>query len=92
MCVSPARKTRNDVKSPEEVKAALEKVIDGVFDNIAKHNEHAWKQIGRCVYCDDCGERLYQGRIPKSHTNVVSGRKKPVEPASTTEMRARWNK
>jgi hypothetical protein len=30
------------------------------------HAEHGrWKKIGACLYCP-CGERLYQGRQPKS--------------------------
>lgn len=76
----------------KELAANVHKVLEALQAALAQHDEHAWKQVGRCVYCDDCGERLYQGTIPPSHTNVVSGRKKNTEPAATTEMRARWNK
>lgn len=62
--------------------------LDQVF---VDHEDHTWKQIGRCVYCHDCDMRLYQGRIPKDHTNVATARKQR-EPSTTTEMRARWNK
>ena len=24
-----------------------------------------WSQVGRCVYCNGCGHRLYQGTLPK---------------------------
>lgn len=24
-----------------------------------------WKQVGRCVYAEPCGDRLYQGKVPK---------------------------
>lgn len=32
--------------------------------NLADHADHAWAQQGRCVYCKDCSERLYQGKLP----------------------------
>lgn len=32
--------------------------------NLAEHAEHKWSQTGRCVYCDDCRVRLYQGKLP----------------------------
>jgi hypothetical protein len=34
---------------------------------LTAHGEHPWTQIGRCVYCVPCGERLYQGTIPEGH-------------------------
>jgi len=60
------------------------------FDSmLAEHAAHEWRQIGRCVYCQPCNIRLYQGTLPPER----KGRKRaPVEPASTTEMRARWGK
>jgi hypothetical protein len=60
------------------------------FDRmIAEHVPHKWKQVGRCVYCDDCKTRLYQGRLPEDRR--ASLRAAP-EPKATTEMRARWGK
>lgn len=53
------------------------------------HEDHTWEQVGRCVYCADCAERLYQGYLPKERRQP---RRVPVEPKSTQEMRARWNK
>lgn len=32
--------------------------------NLSEHADHKWSQRGRCVYCDDCQTRLYQGRLP----------------------------
>jgi len=32
----------------------------------AAHAPHTWSQIGPCVYCDDCNERLYQGQLPEN--------------------------
>jgi hypothetical protein len=29
---------------------------------LARHADHKWKKVGRCVYCD-CGQRLYQGDL-----------------------------
>jgi len=60
------------------------------FDNmLAEHQEHEWRQIGRCVYCQPCNVRLYQGTLPP---NRKPKRSAPVEPPATTEMRKRWGK
>jgi hypothetical protein len=32
--------------------------------DFADHADHTWSQQGRCVWCDDCGIRLYQGTLP----------------------------
>lgn len=32
-----------------------------------------WSQVGRCVYCDKCHHRLYQGTLPE-------GKRKPCAP------------
>lgn len=32
--------------------------------SLADHASHKWSQVGRCVYCDDCNVRLYQGKLP----------------------------
>lgn len=32
--------------------------------SLIEHSEHKWGQQGRCVYCVDCGVRLYQGKLP----------------------------
>lgn len=32
--------------------------------DLAAHADHKWSQQGRCVYCDTCGVRLYQGKLP----------------------------
>jgi len=69
---------------------AIIKALEAFDNELGRHASHTWKQIGRCVYCDDCKTRLYQGQIPKDHANIASN--KPREPQATTEMRARWNK
>jgi hypothetical protein len=63
--------------------------VNAMFEEIARHEDHAWQQIGRCVYCMDCGERLYQGRIPASHANVKI-RARGGSPKATRDMRERW--
>lgn len=63
--------------------------VNAMVTEIGRHDDHAWQQIGRCVYCHDCQERLYQGSIPTGHTNI----KKPadsVTPKATRDMRSRW--
>lgn len=29
-----------------------------------EHADHKWVEHAPCVYCDPCGVRLYQGRLP----------------------------
>jgi hypothetical protein len=67
------------------------RLVEAMFAGIAKHDDHCWEQVGRCVYCVDCGQRLYQGRIPSDHTNVRTKRRVHDEtPRATREMRERW--
>lgn len=40
-------------------------VLAQYVDDIARHRDHLLRQVGRCVYCDDCNERLYQGTLPR---------------------------
>ncbi len=35
----------------------------GTGGHIAAHVDHEWKQVGSCVYCEPCGDRLYQGTV-----------------------------
>ena len=65
--------------------------VQAMWDEIARHDDHEWEQIGRCVYCADCSQRLYQGTIGPTHTKVRR-RRQGQEPKSTTEMRKRWGK
>ena len=30
------------------------------------HKDHEWELISPCVYCKDCGIRLYHGGLPES--------------------------
>lgn len=73
----------------EEDKATVAAVIEAMFAEIARHDDHTWQQIGRCVHCCDCQQRLYQGTIPSSHIQVkVPSRDRT--PKATREMRTRW--
>jgi hypothetical protein len=38
----------------------------GEGGHVAPHVDHEWKQVDPCVYCDQCGTRLYQGQAPDS--------------------------
>lgn len=66
----------------EEAWAAFDKML-------AEHQDHEWRQIGRCVYCQPCNERLYQGTLPPEKKGKARPR---PEPPATTEMRKRWGK
>jgi hypothetical protein len=68
---------------------ATRKALESFNDTLEIHEAHTWEQVGRCVYCTDCGERLYQGYLPKDRRQP---RRTPAEPKSTQEMRARWGK
>ena len=76
--------------TPQDRQAAAD-YLNQLF---GRHDAHTWTQIGRCVYCADCNERLYQGTIPPSHARVKTPRRwdEPVNPAATRNMRERWNK
>jgi hypothetical protein len=66
-----------------------EQILESISATLDKHLDHKWKQVGRCVYCHDCGERLYQGQLPADRREP---KPKPVEPKATTDMRQRWRK
>jgi hypothetical protein len=74
-----------------EAEQAAQKALEALGQLMGAHEDHTWEQVGRCVYCADCSERLYQGRIPAQHTNVKKGRTH-TEPAATRKMREMWNK
>ena len=44
--------------TPQQIMEALERPF-------REHEGHAFEQVGRCVYCHDCGVRLYQGDDPR---------------------------
>lgn len=63
--------------------------VTALFEEIARHEDHTWEQVGRCVYCVDCNQRLYQGRVPPEMK--VQSRSYGVRtPKETRDMRARW--
>jgi hypothetical protein len=70
-------------------KDTTRKALESFNEMLELHEAHTWEQVGRCVYCADCGERLYQGYLPKERRPV---RRAPATPQSTQEMRARWQK
>jgi hypothetical protein len=69
--------------------ATIRKALEDWSAGLEIHEAHTWKQVGRCVYCADCGDRLYQGYLPKDRRPP---RRAPAEPKATTEMRSRWRK
>jgi hypothetical protein len=82
------------VRSPEAQAAYDKKIayraVEAMFEETLKHEDCEWEQVGRCVYCNDHGIRLYQGTIPKDHAKrYVRGRQR--NPA-TDVMRQRWGK
>jgi hypothetical protein len=78
--------------TPEDRQAAAD-YLNQLF---GKHDEHTWTQVGRCVYCADCNQRLYQGTIPATHTKVKQPQNRSwddaQDPVATRNMRARWGK
>lgn len=68
---------------------AIRKALEDWSARLEIHEAHTWRQVGRCVYCDDCGERLYQGYLPKDRKPPP---RRSVEPESTRRMRERWGK
>jgi hypothetical protein len=44
-------------------KAEAAKILEEIMHRFSKHATHNKKQVGPCVYCIDCNERLYQGKL-----------------------------
>lgn len=42
----------------------IQTVAAGICPNCRVNGR--WSQVGRCVYCGECGHRIYQGRLPES--------------------------
>jgi len=61
-----------------------EQIIEAIDKHFREHQDHAWHQVGRCVYCGPCGVRLYQGKIPEDHEVWVDRR--PRKPSIGDEM------
>jgi len=38
---------------------------------INSHKDHKWVEVPPCVYCDDCGVRLYQGTLPDNQDEMA---------------------
>jgi hypothetical protein len=76
-------------REPSDRDEAL-RAVEAMFSELVRHEEHTWEQVGRCVYCVDCDQRLYQGSIPESHTNVKRRQYGPINPKATRDMRERW--
>lgn len=58
---------------------------EALEERLTEHAEHPWHQVGRCVYCGPCRERLYQGTMPETHPVWVPP-KKPQPPS----LREKW--
>jgi hypothetical protein len=71
------------VRSPERQSAFF---WDRFVKSLAKHDEHTWAKVGRCVYCVDCNTRLFNGDIPREHQNVGTFPTKPKQPDTATKM------
>lgn len=65
----------------------VEKFLNAFNEHLDLHEAHTWEQVGRCVYCADCQERLYQGYLPKDRRPQ---KRAPSTPKATREMRQRW--
>lgn len=64
--------------------------MTGILPDFASaHEDHTLRQIGRCVWCEDCRKRLFQGRLPEGHPGLIP---RPVRNRASDDMRARWGK
>jgi hypothetical protein len=51
-----------------ERRARVLAYFENIANNECPHCHQAvkkYQQVGRCVYADPCGHRMYQGRVPK---------------------------
>lgn len=61
--MTPHHKTEAEIiADDEQAEAAYRQHLV----EIARHDGHEKRQSGRCVYCAECGVRLYQGRLPEA--------------------------
>ncbi len=44
-------------------KLSKKEVVAKFLEQLTAHDSHDKKQIGPCVYCVTCNERLYQGKL-----------------------------
>lgn len=63
--------------------------------DLADHAEHKWSQVGRCVWCDDCGVRLYQGELPapgkqKEHATGIDAMLAPIRAKMEAKAKKEW--
>ena len=49
-------------ESDRRIREYVSKIAEGVCPHCASED---WSQVGRCVYCNGCHARLYQGALPK---------------------------
>ncbi|QIN79645.1 hypothetical protein GBA65_15170 [Rubrobacter marinus] len=68
-CPSAHYPTREEAEawreeSSRHIREWAEEVGRGVCPNCKKDGR--WRQVGRCVYCEGCGHRIYQGTLPDS--------------------------
>lgn len=68
-----------DTEARRRIQEYMGKIAKGQCPECG-HGE--WSQVGRCVYCDRCHHRLYQGTLPKEK------HKKPALPVP--EDRRLW--
>ena len=67
---------------------SIEDVAEAFAARLADHADHPWEQVGRCVFCVTCGDRLYSGTIPEGHP---VGRRQTKPPRNLlAEFRNRW--
>lgn len=68
-CPSAAYPTREEAEewreeSSRHIREWVQEIAQGVCPNCKKDGR--WSQVGRCVYCNECGHRVYQGTLPES--------------------------
>ena len=67
----------------------IQAALESFNELLELHEAHTWEQVGRCVYCADCQERLYQGWLPSERRTI---RRQRTPSKATLEMRTRWGK
>jgi hypothetical protein len=58
-----AEEKADDERIMAEIKEWSEKIKAGICPHCNQKSE--WRQIGRCVYCSACNNRIYQGTLKK---------------------------
>lgn len=58
-----AQRTRSSPKTQKVTQEFVDEAKGWLREVLEPHVGHTLRQVGRCVYCDDCDTRAFDGRL-----------------------------